>query len=179
MTKSARGVLGAVLIAMALTASGCSDDRGTGPRVDRSEVAGIYHLSALTFDPRGSLPEVDIIDRLEEADLPELILSRSDDTFQSITRDPSSGRFIAVDGKYTYRNRVVRLQFPRATDAERLLLPQNPDFEFNSSESTLTYRADTEASLSRLRDLVPEYLDEQLPDPVLGELYLVFRMNRR
>lgn len=171
-----------VLLTLAFVAwgavSGCGGD-STGPTQDRSQVAGVYHLEALTFDPQGSLPKTDIMSRLAPADRPEIYLSRTDNTFQSVTRDQTSGRIVAVEGTYTVLDGQVRLNFKKTTDAERLLLPQRVELEFDTTALTLSYHANTAVSLTRLRELVPEFRTEQLPDPVLGELVLVFTLDRK
>lgn len=179
LRKMYKGVLRTAAVLACSALIGCGDVDTTGPSVDRGEVAGVYHLAALTFDPQGSLPKTDIMSRLAPADRPELVLSRSDDTFQSITRDPDSGRIIAVEGTYTPLTGLVRLRFKKAADADRLLLPQRAEFDFDKTAMTLSYHANTAVSLARLRELVPEYRTEQLPDPVLGALVLVFTLDRR
>lgn len=179
MKKTRKGFLLMATVVACSAWLGCSGGDTTGPAVDRSEVAGVYQLAALTFDPQGSLPKTDIMNRLAPADRPELVLSRKDDTFQSVTRDQESGRFVAVEGTYTPLNGLVRLRFKKAADADRLLLPQRAEFDFDKTSMTLTYHANTAVSLARLREFVPEYRSEQLPDPVLGELVLVFTLDRR
>lgn len=175
-----RGILLAAVLAFCGGALGCGGSDTTGPSGDRSKVAGVYHLATLTFDPHGSLPKVDILDRLATADRPELVLSRTNDTFQAITRDPESGRFESVEGKYTlFGTNGLRLSFKRRDDAQLLLLPQRAEFEFDETSMTLTYHANSAVSLTQLRNLVPEFQTEQLPDPVQGELVVVFTLDRR
>lgn len=175
-----RGVLLAAIVAICVGVLGCGGGDVTGPSQDRSRVAGVYHLAALTFDPHGSLPKTDIMERLAPADRPELVLSRTDNTFQAVTRDQHTGRFVAVEGQYTILNgEGVRLRFKRLEDAQRLLLPQRAELVFDDTTMTLTYHANTAVSLTQLRNLVPEYRNEQLPDPVQGELVLVFTLDRR
>jgi len=174
-----RGILLAALVLCGVVL-GCGGSDATGPSGDRSKVAGVYTLATLTFDPHGSLPKVDIMERLAPADRPELVLSRTDYTFQAVTRDPGSGRFEAVEGQYTlFGSDGLRLRFKRQDDAQKLLLPQRAEFVFDETSMTLTYHANTAVSLSRLRNLVPEFRNEQLPDPVQGELVLVFTLDRR
>lgn len=162
-------------------AAGCGDaGEETAPSsIDREKVAGVYQLIEFSFDPRGSLPKVDILDRLPSADRPELVISHSDDTFQSIARDPATGWYNVVEGEYLFRNNVLRLTFKKAEDAQWLLLPRRVDFSFDEANSTLTYHANTGVSLSILRNLVSEYEKEQLPDPVIGELLVIFKLDRR
>jgi hypothetical protein len=173
-----KGILIAVLLAWgALT--GCGEGEPVGPTVDRSAVAGVYHLAALSFDPQGSLPKTDILGRLAPADRPELSIGRTDDRFRLAFRDPGSGLPELVEGSYTLLNEQVRLSFKKSADARAILLPQRLELDFDRQTMTLSYRANTDVSLARLRELVPEFRNEQLPDPVFGELVVVFDLDRR
>lgn len=168
----------AVLLALGVVA-GCGGGReSTGPTLDRTVVAGVYNLATLSFDPQGSLPKTDILDRLAPGDLPELVISKKNDTFQLIFRDPATSLMVVAEGNYTLLDGQVRLNFKKGEDARRLLLPERVEFNFNEAEAILSYRAYTNVSLMRLRELVPEFQNEQLPDPVYGELAVVFTLNR-
>lgn len=173
-----KGILSTALLALGVAAGCGGGQETTGPTVDRTVVAGVYNLATLSFDPQGSLPRTDILDRLAPADRPELVISKKDDSFQLIFRDPASGRFEVAEGNYTLLDGQVRLNFKKAEDARRLLLPERVEFNFNEAEVILSYRAYTNVSLMRLRELVPEFQNEQLPDPVYGELAVVFTLNR-
>lgn len=174
-----RGILFAAVLAWGAV-TGCGSKGPTGPSVDRGEVAGVYHLAALTFDPQGSLiPKMDILARLVPADRPELVISRTDNTFQTVLRDPLTGRFEAAEGTYTPLDGQVRLSFKKAAEAQRLLLPQRAELDFDREAMTLSYHANTAISRERLLELVPEYRTEQISDPVLGQLVLVFTLDRK
>lgn len=173
---------GRVLLTLALVAwvamTGCGGKDATGPTKDYSQVSGVYHLEALSFDPQGSLPKTDLISRLAVADRPELYLG-TDGSFDALTRDHGVGRPVLVGGRYTFINGQVQLKFKRAEDAQRFFLPQQVELNFDKTAMTLSYHANTSVSLVRLRELVPEFRTEQLPDPVLGELVLVFTLDRK
>jgi hypothetical protein len=147
--------------------------------VDRSAVAGVYQLATLSFDPQGSLPKTDILSRLAPADQPELSISRTDNGFSLLFRDPVGGRHEVVEGTYTLLDGQVRLNFRKAADAQRTLLPKRIELQVDKAAMTLSYTTNTAVSLVRLRELVPEFRTEQLPDPVLGELAVIFTLDRK
>lgn len=160
-----------------LGAGACDDDSPTGPPgLDRSEVAGTYSLTVLHFDPQGSLAEVDLRDRLMVQD-PSLQLTQ-DGVAQLAFRDPSTDLLVTVDGTYTTTATSVRVDFGEETQHRRLLLPDSPEFDFQAGEeASLTFQS-TEPTVSRQRliELVPEFEDEQLLDPVPGVLEVAFSM---
>lgn len=155
----------------------CGDDSPTGPPgLDRSEVAGTYGLTILSFDPQGSLAEVDLRDRLVVQD-PSLQLTQ-DGVAQLAFRDPSTDLLVTVNGTYNTTATSVRINFGEETQHRRLLLPDAPEFTFQAgAEASLTFQS-TEPTVSRERlvELVPEFEDEQLLDPVPGVLEVAFSM---
>lgn len=173
-----KGILSTLLLVL-VTVAACGEKDPAGPLVDRSAVAGVYRLVSLSFDPQGSLGKVDIITRLAPADQPELWISRSDNGFQLVFRDPESGLVKVAKGSYTLLESQVRLNFDRTDEAQRLLLPKRIEFDFDRTAMTLSYLANTQVSLHRLRELAPEFRNEQLPDPVLGELAVIFELDRK
>ncbi len=173
-----KGILIAALLVWGAV-SGCGGREPAGPTIDRSAVAGIYHLTALSFDPQGSLPKTDILGRLAPADRPELAISRTDNRFRLAFRDPGTGLPELVEGTYTLLDDHIRLNFKKSADARSILLPQRLELDFDKVTMTLSYLANTDVSLARLRELVPEFRNEQLPDPVFGELTVVFTLDRR
>lgn len=158
--------------------AGCTEKDPTGPVQDYSQVSGVYHLEALSFDPQGSLPKTDLISRLAIRDRPELYLGK-DGLFDALTRDQELGRPVLVEGTYSYKNGEVQLNFKKMADAEQFFLPQKVSFVFDKTAMTLSYHANTGVSLKRLRQVVPEFRTEQLPDPVVGELVVVFTLDRK
>lgn len=162
---------------VALLAAACDDDSPTGPPgLERSEVAGTYSLSVLRFDPQGSLAEVDLRDRLLVQD-PSLQLTQ-DGVAQLAFRDPSTDLLVTANGTYTTTATSVRVDFGQETQHRLLLLPDAPEFEFQAGEeASLTFQStDPTVSQARLIELVPEFEDEQLLDPVPGLLEVAFSM---
>lgn len=163
---------------MALLGAGaCDDDSPTGPPgLDRSEVAGTYGLTVLSFDPQGTLAEVDLRDRLVVED-PSLQLTQ-DGVVQLAFRDPSTDLLVTVNGTYTTTATSVRLDFGQETQHRRLLLPDAPEFDFQAGDAaSLTFQSsDPTVSRQRLIELVPEFEEEQLLDPVPGVLEVAFSM---
>lgn len=159
----------AALVALCV-ASGCSGDP-SGP--SRPEIAGAYVMTALVFDPQGSLPEVDILPRLGAGNVPQLVLAPSGE-MQLIFEDPNTGLLTVTTGSYSTPSNGARIDFGSNTTYERVLLSRRMTFEY-SAPGTLTF--DGEASgvnRQRLRQLVPEWEGEQLLDPVPGRLVIVF-----
>lgn len=162
---------------------GCDGDGPTSSQtLPRDTVAGIYTLTELSFDPQGSLPEVDILPRLDPAFLPELVVGRTSNVFQLIFRDPVTGNFRTVDGTMTVLRSGIRIDFPAGdTIAAKLLFPGSMTFEFQDTADVqlLFDRDDVSVQLPRLRELVPEFADEPLTDPVPGRLQATFTLRER
>lgn len=164
-------------LAALLGAAACDDDSPTGPPgLDRSEVAGTYGLTVLRFDPQGSLAEVDLRDRLLVQD-PSLQLTQ-DGIAQLAFRDPSTNLLVTANGTFTTTATSVRVDFGQETQHRRLLLPDAPEFDFQAGgEASLTFQStDPTVGRQRLIELVPEFEDEQLLDPVPGVLEVAFSM---
>ncbi len=153
----------------------CDDDDPTEPRLDRAEVAGTYVMTELSFDPRGSLPAVDVLDRVE-AQSPELRLT-SGGLAQLNFTDPSSGLLRSADGTFATTISAVEITFQNGQPYATFLLSQQVLLDFNANEQTLIFDDEPTGGVQRdrLRDLVPEFEDEQLEDPVPGELRVVFQ----
>lgn len=160
---------------VAVLATACDDDSPTGPPgLERSEVVGTYGLTVLRFDPQGSLEEVDLRDRLLVQN-PSLQLTQAG-VAQLAFRDPSTDLLVTVNGTYTTTATSVRMDFSQQTQHRLLLLPDQPEFQFEGGqEASLTFQS-TDATVSRARlvELVPEFEDEQLLDPVPGLLEVAF-----
>ena len=165
-----RAVLPILVVALGIVA--CGDDPAA-PTIGRDEVAGTYVLTTLSFDPQGSLPDTDIRSRLETTQIPRLTVSGASDAFQLVFNNPD-GTLQVVSGTYRLRQEGIRLSFQNETDAQRILLPRNAELTFNAASGTLSFTADTSVRLSRLRQLVPEFQNEPLSDPVPGRLRVVF-----
>jgi|SRR5688572_1623226 len=170
----------AALLAVAM--AGCGDDdekEPFRPGEDRERVAGVYIIDTYTFDPQGSLPETDILARIGAKDRPELILSRTEDRAQLFFRSPVSGAYLLVEGKYSIRRDVVRLDFRSAKEADQVFLGQRFDLTFDVATATLTADEFVTVPLSPLVELVPEWRDEPLTDPLPGRIRLRFALERK
>lgn len=165
----------AVLTTAFLAAAACGDDDDglLEPRLEREAVAGVYDISTLTFDPLGSLPVKDIATKLDPSIRPRLVVAL-DGTFQFAFIDPSTRRFVTVDGSYETLSDGILLSFGSTTDSQRLLLPQRLELTYTEAAGTLSFAGESDAFLARLIELVPEFEDEQLRDPVRGELRVTF-----
>ncbi|HEX7051403.1 MAG TPA: hypothetical protein VF188_14445 [Longimicrobiales bacterium] len=162
------------IAAAAIVLAGCDDDdEPFAPGLDVDAVVGFYDPATLTFDPLGSLPVVHIAERLDPGVPPQLNLAR-DGTFQIVFRYLSTGRFEVIDGEFTTLPDGVRLEFGSEADAQRLLLPQRVELAFNASTGSLSFVGEVDVPLDRLLELAPEFEDEQLRDPVRGELTMIF-----
>jgi hypothetical protein len=153
----------------AATLLGCGD--ASGP--SRSEVAGTYFLTTLTFDPQGVLPAVDILARLE-GDVPRLILAPAGEA-QLVFEDPESGLITTTNGAYSTPEGGVRIDFGQNSGFRDVLLSRRMTFSA-ASETILTFDASAPDGVPRARllELVPEFIGEQLLDPVPGQLTVTF-----
>lgn len=173
------GPVGLVLVlALAALAAACGDDEEiTEPEtLDPEDVAGTYDPTLLTFDVSGSLPAKDILDGLGEGIPPRLVVSLNH-TFQVVFIDPVTGEFQSREGEYTLLEDGVRLEFRSASDAMSLLLPQNLELTQGDGGATLGFSGEIDVSRARLRELVPEFEEEPLADPVPGTLDIVFTLD--
>lgn len=168
-----RQLLGGVVLALAVLACG---DSGNEPELPRGDVAGVYDLSVLTFDPQGqALGTVDIRSRLGQDQTPSLNLS-ADGRAQLIYQDPQSGFIEQVPADFSTGNGTVRVVFAEGTTKYRqILLPSSITFLYDEEAGTLTFSGISDASRARLQTLVPEWKDEPLSDPVPGTLTIVFK----
>lgn len=150
------------------------DDDPTEPRLDRAEVAGAYVMTELSFDPQGSLPEVDILDRVE-AQSPELRLTTGG-LAQLVFTDPSTGLLVSADGTFATTLTAVEVTFQNGEPFATFLMSQRVLLDFSANERSLIFDGEPTGGIQRdrLRALVPEFEDEQLEDPVPGELRVVF-----
>jgi hypothetical protein len=149
---------------------GCGGD-AAGPA--RPDVAGTYFLTALAFDPQGVLPEVDILPRLS-GDVPRLVLAPAGEA-QLVFEDPATGLISVANGTYSTPQDGVRLDFGADGAYRNVLLSRRMTFA-SGAGGTMTFvgTAPDGVSRQRLVQLVPEFADEQLLDPVPGQLTVVF-----
>lgn len=173
---------GILAIALSFGLAACGDD-GTGPRLPdltRADVAGHYEMTALTFDPQGSLPEVDLFARLPEP-LPSLVLVANGQA-QLVSRDPETGLIAVAAATYTVSS-LGRVQFTfdqSSTLHLQTLLASSMVFDFVATPRSLVFDATVTGGIDRatLLELVPEWEDEQLFDPVPGVLRVVYQVEQ-
>lgn len=156
-----------------VTLFACGD--ASGP--SRSDAAGTYVLTSLAFDPQGVLPAVDILARLEGDAAPRLVLAPAGEA-QLVFEDPVSGLITTTNGTYSTPQDGVRIDFGQNDAFRDVLLSRRMTFEV-AADGVLTYDASAPDGVSRARliELVPEFADEQLLDPVPGQLTVVFTRN--
>ncbi|HEX6939272.1 MAG TPA: hypothetical protein VF158_07655 [Longimicrobiales bacterium] len=163
-----------VLVGAAAVAGGCSDEGSPlEPTLEPDVVAGVYDITRMTFDPDGSIPEVDIAQRLDPTVRPQLVVAL-DLTFQLAYIDPATKKIITVDGEYETLVDGIRLKFPSRDASQQILLPPELDLVYAAEAATLAFQGGVDADLARLVALAPEYAEEQFPDPVRGELDIEF-----
>ena len=157
------------LILPVLLLFACGD--ASGP--SRSEFAGTYVVTTLTFDPQGVLPAVDILARLE-GDVPRLVLAPAGEA-QLVFEDPETGLITTSNGTYSTPESGVRINFGTGTAFRSVLLSRRMDFTA-VDETALTFDAEAPDGVDRQRllQLAPEFAGEQLLDPVPGQLTIVF-----
>jgi hypothetical protein len=163
MTRTVTLVVAATLL------GGCGGDPATPSRPD---VAGTYALTELRFDPQGSLPDVDLLARLDLRDVVLVLAPGGDVELRWI--DPASGLSGVVRGVYSTPVDGVRIHF----DAQPVRLALSSRMTFDHAPAAATIRFDGTApdgvSRARLQELVPEWADEPLVDPVPGRLVVTF-----
>jgi hypothetical protein len=160
-----------ILLALAaLTA--CGGDPSTP---SRPELAGEYELTVLTFDPQGVLPAVDILPRLGGASVPRLILAPAGEA-QLVFIDPATGLINTSNGVYSTPDVGARFDFGTGSAFRVVLLSRRMTFAYDEAAGTLTFDDTSPDGVQRARlvQLVPEWADEQLLDPVPGVLTIVF-----
>jgi hypothetical protein len=141
----------------------------------RTELAGSYQLTALSFDPQGVLPEVDLLPRLGGAEVPRLVLAPGGEA-QLVFEDPATGLIRVADGVYSTPQVGARIDFGTGTAFRAILLSRRMTFVWSEVEQTLTFSgpAPDGVDRDRLVQLVPEWAGEQLLDPVPGQLEITF-----
>jgi hypothetical protein len=176
MEVEVKRILFAVMAAAALSACGDSSDPIQVVDVD---VRGTYDLTALKFDPQGSLPEVDLKSRITGT-IPRLTLA-SNGLAQLVFVDPETGLVTLSNATYSVTAAgAVKLDFGTAnTLYTKTLLSRNMTFSYTSATRTLTFAGTSPDGVSRTRliQLAPEWKDEQLFDPVPGTLTVIFQAS--
>jgi hypothetical protein len=152
---------------------GCGGDP-SGP--SRPDLAGVFALTELRFDPQGVLPEVDLWERLDVTDVHLVLVDDGQAQLRFV--DPATNLVTAVGAKWASPTGAVRVQFDSPAGARTLLLPALITFDLSPAEDTLTFDGEPPDGVHRQRllELVPEWTGEQLLDPVPG--WLVVRLVR-
>lgn len=165
------------LVAGALFVGACGDDDSSGPDepdLTRADVAGQYEMTQLAFDPQGSLPEVDLLERLDPVNLPDLILASNEDSLQLVFRDPDGGLVRTVPGGYDLGDTSVDVELVNAAEPAKLLLPSSVRYQFDADAETLSFTGAIQADTTRLFVLVPEWSGEPVTNPLPGTLKVTF-----
>lgn len=168
----------AVLV-LAVGLAGCGDGDGSGPDLPdltRGDVAGQYEMTSLTFDPQGSLDQVDLLERLDPQNLPELVVASNKDSLQLIYREPG-GLFRAVAGSYVLGDDGITVTLSNSTEPAELLLPRILAYDFDASAETLSFSGAVSADTTRLFALVPEWSGEPVTNPLPGTLGVTWTRN--
>lgn len=168
-----RRLILAALAVLAPALSACGGDDPTEPGIDPELVAGIYTPTVLGFDPQGSLQEVNLLDGIGQEIVPFLSVA-TNRSFQFLFIDNQTKEVVVASGTYETLTGGIRLTFKNATDARRLLLPTTLDLSFDELAGTLSFTGDVSAPRARLFELVPEWANEPLADPVPGTLTVEF-----
>jgi hypothetical protein len=170
----AQRVLPFVLIA---AFAACGDDDPTEPNLDRDDVAGLYAITNMSFDPQGSLPAVDIDSRFG-TQFPGQMNVLTTGNVQVIAQNAANEQVVTVNGTYATTPTGIDVTFGENSGYRDLLLSRRMEFTFNATAGTLSFSGDvTDISRARLIALVPELEDEQLLDPTPGQLTLTLTRN--
>ncbi|HSJ24827.1 MAG TPA: hypothetical protein VK929_09180 [Longimicrobiales bacterium] len=164
-------LMGLMVMSLGVTMTACGGDPSTPSRPD---VAGTYQMTQLVFDPQGVLPEVNILERVSGA-APRLVLAPAGEA-QLIFEDPATGLITTSTGRYTTPEGAVRIDFGDGDAYRTVLLSRRMVFT-GSTSITFEGSAPDGVSRPRLLQLVPEWADEQLLDPVPGQLTVTFTRN--
>lgn len=168
----------ALLTAAVALLTACDDGRTPSEPLEL-DVRGNYTLVELRFDPQGSLGPVDLLPRIEGT-VPALVLVHGGRA-QLVFRDPETGLITLADASYSVTDEErVRLQFDdRSTLHQRTFLSSDMSFVFTEEPRTLAFSGTPTGGIDRrtLLQLVPEWSEEQLFDPVPGELTVTYRVT--
>lgn len=157
------------LVLSALLVFACGGD-ASGPS---RPVAGTFQLASLSFDPQGVLPEVDLRARLGADMMPRLVLAPGGEA-QLVFEDPATGLITTVTGSYSTPQGGVRVDFGTNTAYRNVFLSRRMTFTEGTGGLTFDGEAPDGIDRQRLVQLVPEFADEQLLDPVPGRLVVAF-----
>lgn len=171
--------LSLAVVAAVLTAACGGSDRPDPMGPEETDVAGHYTLIALAFDPQGSLPEVDLLARMT-GPAPTLVLA-NDGRAQLVYRDPETNLVELAEAQFVImRDGNIQFTFDEETPLHnQTLLSPAMRFTFSESPKTLAFDTNAPGGIDRttLLQLVPEWEEEQLFDPVPGHLRVTYRVE--
>ena len=152
---------------------------GNDPIVPDLDVRGTYTLMELSFDPQGSLPNVDLLVRLTTS-IPRLVMANNGRA-QLVFEDPTTGLVTTADATYAItRAGDVTVDFGESSSLQRAtFLSKRMTFDYDEAGRSLTFAGTSPDGVDRQRLLavVPEWSDEQLFNPVPGTLRAVYRVQ--
>lgn len=159
--------------------AGCGGDSSPS-EPQRPDVTGTYTLTDLWFDPQGSLPDINLMARIE-GPLPSLVLAANGQA-QLVSRDPETGLVAVANATYSFTP-ANKVQFTFGAGSAlhaQTFLSNAMQFTFVQPPRTLLFDETVPGggiSRAALLRLVPEWQDEQLFDPVPGQLTVVYRVD--
>ncbi len=152
---------------------------GNDPIVPDLDVRGTYTLMELSFDPQGSLPNVDLLVRLATS-IPRLVMANNGRA-QLVFEDPATGLVTTAAATYAItRSGEVTVDFGESSSLQRAtFLSKRMTFDYDEAGRSLTFAGTSPDGVDRQRLLavVPEWSDEQLFNPVPGTLRAVYRVQ--
>lgn len=156
----------------------CGDDSDPAGVPDL-DVRGNYQLTELSFDPQGTLANVDLRARITGT-IPRLVLANTGRA-QLVYEDQTTGLVTTVDATYEVTGTGdVRLTFPTSTSLQSGIFHSRVmTFSYDEEPQTLSFEGSSPDGVNRqqLLALVPEWSQEQLFDPVPGSLRIVYSVN--
>jgi hypothetical protein len=159
-----------VIAATAALLGGCSGDPSEPFRQD---LAGTYTMTQLSFDPQGFLPEEDLLARLDVTDV-QLVLVP--DGRAQLRYTTAGGLVTTVGATYSTPVTGARIQFEADPALRTVLLSTHMTFDYSEAMGTLSFDGTSPDGVDRQRllELMPEWSDEQLLNPVPGRLIVEF-----
>ena len=164
------------VVGLAIAFAACGDDDPSGPDnpdLTRADVAGVYNMTELSFDPNGSLPLVNLLTRGSAAQVPELIVAADRDSLQLVFRLEGS-LLRVVRGSYDLDDDGISVELVNAAEPAEILIPRNLDYLFDDEAETLRFSGAITADTTRLFTLVPEWSGEPVINPLPGTLSVTF-----